>query len=72
MYFILKDLYSLSRIVENAKEYFPDQFTEKLLRNQLAFHDDIDFQEPIDYVIENPPTDQAIKDFLIEGATRPF
>jgi len=72
MYFILKDHYSLARIAEKAKEYFPDQLTEKLLRNQLAFHDDIDFQEQVDYVIGNPPSDQAIKDFLIEVATRSF
>jgi len=72
MYFILKDHYSLALIAEKAKEYFPDQLTEKLLRNQLVFHDDIDFKERVDYAIDDPPSDTAIKDFLIEVATRSF
>lgn len=72
LYFILKNYYTLEQIVERAKHYFPDQITEKLFRNQLVFHKDIDFSEEVDYVIDNPPTEKLIKEFLIEIATRPF
>jgi hypothetical protein len=72
MYFILKDYYSMEQIIERARFYFPDQISEKLFRNQLAFHKDIDYTEEVDYMIGNPPSDKEIKDFLIEVATRPF
>jgi hypothetical protein len=72
MYFILKKHYGLQQIVEKAKDFFPGQITEKLLRNQLAFHKDIDYNEEVDYVIEEPPSQKMIKEFLIEVATRKF
>lgn len=72
LYFILKEYYTMSEIIARAKFYFPDQINEKLFRNQLAFHKDIDYTEEVDYVIDNPPSQKEIKDFLIEVATRPF
>jgi hypothetical protein len=72
LYFILKKYYTLEQIVERAKHYFPNQITEKLFRNQLVFHKDIDYNEEVDYVIDNPPSEKVIKEFLIEIATRPF
>lgn len=72
LYFILQKYYSLQQVVERAKYYFPDQITEKLIRNQLTFHKDIDYNEEVDYFIDNPPSEKLIKQFLIEIATRPF
>jgi len=72
LYFILKEYYTMKQIIERAKYYFPDQISEKLFRNQLAFHKDIDYTEEVDYIINNPPTQKEIKDFLIEIATQPF
>lgn len=72
LYFILKGYYTMAQIIERAKFYFPDQISEKLLRNQLAFHKDIDYSEEVDYVIDHPPSPKEIKDYLIEVATRPF
>jgi hypothetical protein len=72
LYFILKEYYSMEQIIQRAKFYFPEQISEKLFRNQLAFHKDIDYTEEVDYVIDNPPSQEEIKDFLIEVATRPF
>lgn len=72
LYFILKDHYSMKEIVEKAKHYFPDQVTEKLFRNQLAFHEDIDYTEEVDYLVEHPPTSDEVKNFLIQMATEPF
>ncbi len=72
LYFILKKKFSLQQVVERAKHYFPDQVTQKLVRNQLAFHKDIDYAESVDYIMANPPADKEIKDFLVEVATAPF
>jgi len=72
LYFILKEYYTMAQIIERAKYYFPDQISEKLFRNQLSFHKDIDFAEEVDFMIDNPPTQKEIKDFLIEVATQPF
>ncbi len=72
LYFILKEFYTMEQIVQKAAYYFPDQISEKLLRNQLAFHKDIDYTEEVDFVIDNPPSQKEIKDFLIEIATTSF
>jgi hypothetical protein len=72
LYFILKEFYTLGEIVERARYYFPEEINEKLFRNQLVFHKDIDYSEEVDYLIDHPPTQKEIKDFLIEVATRPF
>lgn len=69
-YFILKYHFSLDQIIE--KKYFPDHVTEKLLRSQLAFHKDIDHSETVDYVINDPPSDKMILDYLIKVATQKF
>lgn len=72
LYFILKDYFTMQEIVEKAKHYFPDQITEKLFRNQLAFHEDIDYSEEVDYLVANPPFAEEVKEYLINVATTPF
>ncbi len=72
LYFILKYHFSLDQILKKAKEYFPGQVTEKLLRSQLAFHKDIDFTEEVDFVIKNPPSEKMILEYLIDVATQKF
>ncbi len=68
LYFIIRSYYSINEISDKAKQYFSDQFSEKLFRQQLAFHKDIDYQESVEYV--TTPVDEAeIKSFLIEKAT---
>lgn len=72
LYFILKYHFSLDQIIIKTKEYFPDQVTEKLLRSQLAFHKDIDRSETVDYVLNDPPSDKMLLDYLINVATQKF
>ncbi len=67
LYFILKDHYSISEISKNANNIFNDQFSEKLFREQLAFHKDIDYSEPVDYLV-SPIPEKEIKRFLIKEA----
>jgi hypothetical protein len=67
LYFMLKDFYSVSEISNEAGIIFPGQFSEKLFRGQLAFHKDIDFSEPVEFMGPSIPVDE-IKEFLIEKA----
>lgn len=67
LYFILQDYYTIAKISEEAKKIFPQQFSEKLFREQLAFHKDIDFSEPVEY-LQSPIAENEIKEFLIEKA----
>ena len=71
LYFILKDYYTIEEIALEANKIFSQQFSEKLFREQLAFHKDIDYSEPIEFLIEAVP-DDTIKTFLIDKATDIF
>lgn len=68
LFFIIKNHYSITEISNEAKINFPSQFSEKLFREQLAFYKDIDFSEPIDFLIPTV-TDTEIKDFLLHKST---
>jgi hypothetical protein len=67
LYFILKHHFSIEEISREAENLFSQQFSEKLFREQLAFHKDIDYSEPVEFM--GPSADEKeIKDFLIEKA----
>ena len=42
---------------------------EKMFRAQLCYFDDIDYTEAVEYLVPNPPSEQAIKQSLITMAT---
>ncbi len=67
LYFILKDYYSVVEISNEALRNFGRLYSEKLFREQLAFHKDIDYSEPVEYLIPEPPQNE-IKDFLTDKA----
>jgi hypothetical protein len=50
LYFILKDFYSVEEICNESEKVFSGQFSRKLFREQLAFHKDIDFTEPVEFM----------------------
>jgi hypothetical protein len=68
LYYILKDHYSIKEISEEALINFPSQFSEKLFREQLAFHKDIDNSEQIEFLVQEV-SEKQIKEFLIDKAT---
>lgn len=68
LYFILKNHYSIQEISKEAKINFTTQFSEKLFREQLAFHKDIDYSESVEYLAPAIQEDE-IKNFLIDKAT---
>jgi len=68
LYFIIRDFYSIEEISNEAGKVFTQQFSEKLFREQLAFHKDIDYTEPVEYLVE-PVSDDVIRSFLLDVAT---
>jgi hypothetical protein len=67
MFFILRDHYSIKEIAAHTQSIFGQLFSEKLFREQLAFHKDIDYTESVTFMV-NPVSDEEIKKFLIEKA----
>ena len=61
LYFLLTRHFALDEVVKRANEIFGDLFSEKLFRAQLSYFDDIDSSEAVEYLIDNPPTDEEIK-----------
>ena len=68
LYFLIKNHFSIKEIVAEAKRLYEDMFSEKLFREQLAFHKDIDFCESVEYMSGYEAQEEVIKAFLIEKA----
>jgi len=66
LYFLLRDRYTLDQIVQKADSLFGQMFSGKLFRSQLAFHKDIDYSEPVEYMSGFEVEEQEVKDFLID------
>jgi len=67
LYFILRDYYTIKDIKEEAEKNFGELFSEKLFREKLAFHKDIDYSEPVEFLLPDT-TNTEIKQFLIDKA----
>ena len=67
LYFILKDHFSIKEICCETEVNFPAQFSEKLFREQLAFHKDIDHSEQVEFLAPEV-SENEIKEFLIDKA----
>ena len=68
LYFILKDHFSIKEICRETEVNFPSQFSEKLFREQLTFHKDIDHSEQVEFLVPEV-SENEIKEFLIDKAT---
>ena len=66
LYFLLRDCFTLDQIVQKADTLFGQMFSGKLFRSQLAFHKDIDFSEPVEFMPGFEVNEQNVKDFLID------
>ena len=66
LYFIFQH-YSLKEIVEKAHEYYSaGEFDEKLFRIQLAYHSDLSYIEPVEYMPGFAVEESLIKKKLTE------
>ena len=66
LYFLLKNCFTIKDISTEADRIFGQLFSEKLFRAQLAFHKDIDYSEPVEYMPGFEVDEQKVKDFLID------
>ncbi len=71
LYFILKNHYSISEICEEATSCFGYLFSEKMFRQQLTFHKDIDYSESVEFIGTPIPEDE-IRNFLIQKSIEIF
>ena len=69
LYFVLRDICSLSDLIDNTRELFGELFNQKLFREQLSYFEDIDYSENIDYWSGHSIDDKSIKEFLVRLAT---
>jgi hypothetical protein len=67
MYFIIRDHFTVSEISREATKNFGQLFSEKLFREQLAFHKDINYSEQVEFLVD-PPSEDEIRSFLTEKA----
>lgn len=66
LYFILKDFYNWSEIINKAKELFQGEFNEKLFRIQLTYFDDINYVEKVEFMPGFEVLDEIVKNQLTE------
>ncbi|KKU48813.1 hypothetical protein A3H10_01660 [Candidatus Uhrbacteria bacterium RIFCSPLOWO2_12_FULL_46_10] len=66
LYFILKQFYSISQIVEKTHQIFGSEFNEKLFRVQLAYFKDIDYSEKIEWMPGFEVDDAVVQKSLVE------
>ncbi len=66
LYFILKDFYNWPEITKKAKELFQGGFNEKLFRIQLAYFEDINYAEQVEFMPGFEVPDKIIKKALTE------
>lgn len=66
-YFLLRDHFTIEDISERAVEIFDQLFSPKLFRAQLSYFHDINYIEPVEYLVPIPSEDE-IRQFLIDKA----
>jgi hypothetical protein len=66
-YFLLKFHFTIEQISERAIKIFDQLFSPKLFRAQLSYFQDINYIEPVEYLVAVPSEDE-IKQFLIDKA----
>lgn len=65
---LIKNYFTIPQIAEKATALFGPAFSEKMFRVQLTYFKDIDYSEPIDWLI-TPIENQIIESDLITFAT---
>jgi hypothetical protein len=68
LYFLIKDYYTINEITQKAEMIYGQEFSGKLFRSQLAYHKDINYSEPVEYMPGYEEKEDTIKAFLIEKA----
>ncbi|KAF0239343.1 MAG: hypothetical protein FD181_323 [Prolixibacteraceae bacterium] len=67
IYFLLRDHFSVEQISSRASQIYGQLFSSKQFRSQLSYYADINYSEPVEYLVP-APSDDEIKQFLIDKA----
>ncbi len=65
IYFLLREHFTIPEVSVRATELFGDGYSEKLFRQQLAYFENIDYSEPLEWV-SNAVTEENIKNTLLD------
>lgn len=68
LYFITKDYFTFEEISKKGKECFGQEFNEKLFRTQLAYFNDVNYSEEIEFLPGFEVADEKIKKALVEAS----
>ena len=68
LFFLIKNHFSVTEISAEAKRLFEGHYSEKLFREQLSYHKDINYSETVQYMNGYEENEEVIKNFLIEKA----
>lgn len=66
LYFLIKDYFSVQELSRTANQLFGNQFVEKQFIAQLGYFKDINFDEKVNFLIEHPPKEDEIMNYLKE------
>ena len=66
LYFMIKDNFSIGEISRKGKQFFADNFNEKLFRSQLAYFEDINYAEQVEFMPGFEVPEEIIKKALVE------
>lgn len=66
LYFIISKCHSLKKITNRAKELFKGEFNERILREQLSYFADINYEEKVDFLPGFSVNEDKIKQELIK------
>jgi len=66
-FFLLRDHYTIDQISDRACAIYEQLFSPKLFRAQISYFDDINYSEPIEFLVP-VPSEEQIKQFLIDKA----
>lgn len=65
LYFIIKYSYPVKKIIQKGKAIFGGEFNGKIFRTQLAYFEDINYEEKIDFLPKFSVSEEKIKKDLI-------
>jgi hypothetical protein len=71
LYFLLRRGFTVKSIIEKADQLFGTTFNGKLFKEQLAYFEDINYEEEVIF-LDKPIEKEEIERFLTEAATREF
>ncbi|GHT00605.1 hypothetical protein FACS189421_12830 [Bacteroidia bacterium] len=68
LYFLLRDYFSVEDIIQKAENIYGQEFSSKLFRSQLAYHEDINYSESVEFLPGYEVGEEEVKAFLIDQA----